>query len=78
MSRNVITASFSLPGELLKDIDGHAKRLKLSRSEVVSSALREHLDELRDEAEYAENVYRATRKEKTYSLDEVKKMFDLK
>ena len=78
MSRNVITASFSLPGELLKDIEGHAKHLKLSRSEVVSNALREHLDELRDEAEYAETVYRATRKEKTYTLGEMKKMFGLK
>ena len=41
------TATVSLPGEMLAELDGAAERLSATRSELVRAALRDYLRRLR-------------------------------
>lgn len=69
--------SISLPPALTKTVDKLAKANHQTRSELIRAALHDYIEEEKAEARYAMEVYRKTRNEKTYTLDQVKKMLKL-
>ena len=77
MARTSEVLSVSLPTNLTKAVDELARMTDSNRSELVRSALREYItDSSEDRARFVE-AYKATRSEKTITLDQLKKKYQL-
>ncbi len=69
--------SISLPPNLTKAVDALSKKTDQTRSELIRNALREYvLDASEDKARFIE-AYKATRNEKTKSLAQIRKQYNL-
>lgn len=75
MARQAQVLSISLPLNLSKAVDKLARATGQNRSELIRSALREYIaDETEDKTRFI-SAYKATRKEKTMSLKDIKKKY---
>lgn len=72
MARNTAVISLSLPPNLTKAMDALSHQTDQTRSELVRSALREYLLDVQEDRERFLNAYKATRKEKIFTMDQLR------
>jgi metal-responsive CopG/Arc/MetJ family transcriptional regulator len=65
--------SVSIPHGLSKAVDRLAEETAQNRSELIRHALREYIADMEEDRQRFIKAYRASRKERTYSLKEVRK-----
>ncbi len=70
--------SVSLPATLTLTMDKLAKSTDQTRSELVRAALREYIADLNEDRGRFLEAYKATRKEKTFSLSTLKSKYSLR
>jgi len=77
MSRKTDILSVSFPHNLTKAIDAISKKTDQTRSELIRSALRDYILDMEGDRQRFVDAYAATRKEKTMSLENLRKKYDL-
>ncbi len=77
MPRKTNVLSISLPPALTKAVDTLSKRTDQTRSELMRNALREYILDANEDRERFLDAYNSTRKEKTYTMSELRKRCNL-
>ena len=77
MPRTSSIISISLPTKLSRLIDKYAKKNAQTRSELMRDAVREYIADMEDQKRF-EEAYKETRNQKTISLKQVRKKYNLK
>jgi metal-responsive CopG/Arc/MetJ family transcriptional regulator len=77
MPRQTSVVTVSIPKRLTHAIDSLSKQTEQTRSELVRSALREYVMDMAEDRERFLKAYRATRKQKTITMDAMRKKYDL-
>lgn len=77
MSRTSKILSISVPAKLSRAMDKLSKQTAQTRSELVRNAVREYIIDSNEDRERFLEAYKATRGQKTLSLEDLQKKYDL-
>ncbi len=72
MPRKTDILSISLPKSMTKSIDALSAQTEQTRSELMRNALREYLLDVNEDREKFLDAYKNTRKEKTFTMKELR------